>query len=114
MKKALGWFELGGRKVHVTYDSKESGGHFTAHAITVGGASGDWGHVVGIACHEAMEKACADMELRYVPSHDEASASDGFLFVMRHDQFSEAVARVGWFLSAILPPLGKAFKDAKK
>jgi len=110
---SLGWHTVGPYKVRVNYDPKRSGGEFTTHSITIGGASKDWHCVVAIALHEALEHAYADIQARYVPSYDAAHASDGFLFVANHDQFSEAVARAAHFLADVLPEISRACKACK-
>lgn len=109
----LGWFNLGERKVKVLYDPKLAGGEFSAHQIVIGGHTKNWPHTVATAAHEALEMAFSQQRCRWVPDVDMAAASDGFLFVADHAQFSEAAAQAGQLLAKLLPELSRAFKENK-
>lgn len=93
-----------------------SGGSFdTAPASGIArivvGIDEDWPMVVSTIAHEAVELACAEMGLRFRPSPDYSGDSGAYLFMMDHAQFSEAIARASYFLSAVLPKLASVFKS---
>lgn len=72
-----------------------------------------WGTLV----HEAMELILSDECVRFKKTDlFEPNCSDSFWFIFNHNQFTEACAKLGWFLYNAAPEFNKAYKtcyDAK-
>lgn len=69
-----------------------------------------WEDVLAVAVHETMETAIAEVGCRFKPTPDYAYASDGFVFHMDHNHFSEACARAANFLAGGVPKLLDAYQ----
>lgn len=116
----IGSYRLGPHAVQLVL-REDDGGEFylvpeSGHAprIKVGADHKDWGEMVSVLHHEAMELAMTMTGVRYQPAPDFANDHGAYLFVMTHAQFSEAGARTGRFLSDCLPDLARAWKKWRK
>lgn len=120
MKKTAGKYNLGPHKVEVILNFASSDGFFSTYGgdkdntfIEIG-CRLDWARTMTVLIHEVLELAFADMNGRFVPCPDYAEASDGYIFHMNHPAFSEASARVGYFLANSLPDISKVYNANKK
>lgn len=73
--------------------------------VRIGIESEDFGEVLSIALHEVYELTLIDLNTRYEHDPTWSNSAAHFLFVMTHEQFSEATDRVGDFFQRILPKL---------
>lgn len=113
----IGEYDLGIRMVVVTADPSISGGSFNCVSsdhgkaeIVVGFKCDKWQDVISIFMHEALEMAYSDLAVRFKPCPDFAGATDGYVFMMDHNRFSEAVARVGWMTASVFRDLADAYR----
>lgn len=74
----------------------------------------DWGMVVATLMHEAQEVCLSRLCLRFTPSDEFGRDAASYVFMMRHEQFSDAVARTALFLADCLPDVKRAWKKWKK
>ena len=85
--------------------------------IKVGVDQPCWRDVVAVLMHEITELVYEKMCCRYSPAYEMGKDHAGYTFVLRHDQFTEATARVAEFVAAAIPDLAKAWdrwnKDTK-
>ena len=118
--KIIGSFPLGHEYIdiaaHNGYD-----GEFQSHAgkgkcarISVGISHKNWHKVVDVLLHELMEYAMWRDGLRYDPDDDVAQDAGAYLFVMRHDQFSNAIAKVGMAAASSHDELKKEWERVHK
>jgi hypothetical protein len=120
MRKRIGRFELGCRSVDLYVDVDTDGGSFNLAPdtgiaeIVVGTSSDDWRRIVSNLAHESSEAAMSEMGLRYCQSPDYSRDNGGWLLVMTHTQFSEAMARASHFMADALPALQKAAHGRRK
>ena len=70
----------------------------------------EWGGIVGMLLHEALELSMTRMGLRYTPVPDYSFDNGQYLFAMTHTQFSEASARAAMFMASALPDFASARK----
>jgi hypothetical protein len=77
--------------------------------ITVG-IDACWWVVFSSLTHEITELTYTDMGLRMVPGPDISRDNGNYTFVMTHTQYSEAMARVGLYLSMAVPDLQQYWK----
>jgi hypothetical protein len=120
-RKKVGSYILGIRAVDVYWERGGDGSFYGAGSgkdNTVGeiniGIDLPWFQLLGVVLHEALEMALNDMCCRWRPSNRYSEDNACYLFTMTHDQFSEAVARVGSFLADCLPDLATAHKKYAK
>lgn len=66
------------------------------------GLEGEWAAVVGRLVHESMELAASELKLRFEPSDFYARSTVDYLFVMSHQEFSDACDWAGDFISKVL------------
>ena len=78
--------------------------------INIGLNHSSWWGVVGWVMHEAMEWSLDNERARYIHAGEHASGSDQYIFSFDHNQFSEAVARVAYLLTPLLPVLSDAYR----
>ena len=113
----VGTYLLGSMRFTVWANNKH-GGSFRipddGPAEMIIGVPGSWPDAVYTLLHEALEASMMELRLRYSAVPCFADDSGGFLFVATHELFSEAVARVAYFLVPVLPELAKAHKRLKK
>jgi hypothetical protein len=76
----------------------------------------EWWRCVTVLMHETFEYVIArQLNCRFMPCGEYASNMAEYRFVMDHQQFSEAVARVSNFTVIVLPILAERFnKQFKK
>lgn len=116
MGKKIGRYHLGIRDVDV-YGRKGTGGEFFSASesngiaeIHIGLSDKPWPGIVNALLHEAMELTLSDMRCRWRPTPDYSNDHSNYFFVATHEQFSEALGRVAYFLSESLPELAKVYK----
>jgi hypothetical protein len=78
------------------------------------GIDGNWTDVLVTVFHETTEMTLSMMMLAYHPVAAFQSNPSGRVFIITHEQFSEAIARAGCAMSRILPGLEKAWKRRQK
>jgi hypothetical protein len=117
----VGIYFLGTRKVTLYLNPKIGGGSFLTSApphelaeIVVGSNGNAWSMVVAILLHESLEFQFLETGNRYTPNPDYAVASDGYVFFMDHNGFSQAVARTADFLATALPDLRRVYTKASR
>jgi hypothetical protein len=102
MKKLVGVYQLGFRNVELYADTKEDGGHVSLSPgkITevVIGIDQHWPDVFGTLLHEAYECVLVDMSTRYKQQPSYSLDASDFIFLITHNQLSEAHDRVANFL----------------
>ena len=113
----VGKYYLGDTAILLKADVEENGGSFVREcddngyvSVVVGLNTKSWGRGIGYLVHELTELASRDVRGCYSRIPDYALASDGYLFVMDHEQFSEVTMRVGLMLSECLPKLAEAYR----
>lgn len=115
---AIGTYGMGCLNVKVEADLGLEGGHYDmdkSPTITVGLLYNQWGSVVGILLHEAMEMSMMlhGCKSRRVPmvNHDSSDCT----FTMNHPDYARVCAEVGYFMGDCLPDLATVFnKHCKK
>lgn len=114
----LGVYQLGFVNVKVFTQDHSNGGDFVsvptndmAHMhIGIGHRQNEWGKVVAVVMHEAMEYVTANqLQCRYAQDADFANNSADFFFLMNHQQYAEAVARTAHFMADVIPDISKRF-----
>lgn len=115
MSKLLGTYRLGDTWVRVFVCPNELGGsvfprpHDKGTPKVTVGLNYPWPKVISILLHEALELTFSSLSCRlnYDANWISGNAAE-YTFLMDHQQFTEAVARVGEFLTEVVPPLQKA------
>ena len=82
--------------------------------IKIGADEKEWKDVVGVLLHEAMEFSMNRLGCRYEDSYDLGRDMSAYLFVMRHQTFSDCCARAGDFVSSCLPDLSAAWSKWRR
>ena len=82
--------------------------------IKVGADGEDWGCIVVILLHEALELVIHRAQCRFSGSDDMGNDHSEYIFLLRHYQFSDACGKAGYFLSDALPDLAKAWEKWKR
>jgi hypothetical protein len=102
MKKLVGVYQLGFRNVELFADTEEDGGHVSLNPgkITeiVVGIHMPWADCIGTLLHEVYECVLVDMSTRYKQMPSYSFDSSDFIFLLTHNQLSEAHERVANFL----------------
>lgn len=118
-KRRLGCWYLGLQSVELIVDQEMSDGWIKIWPevgkpaqICVGLKQNHWSRVLEVLIHEAMEFSFIMVGGRMSPDPDMAQSNGGYLFVLNHTSFEDAVARSAQFLHDAIPVLKKAF-DAK-
>ncbi|MDX9972521.1 MAG: hypothetical protein RBU21_05955 [FCB group bacterium] len=75
------------------------------------GIDGSWAEVLGRLIHEVMEIAAVELKLRFEPSDIFAMSNVDYLFVMPHQEFSDACDWAGDFLAKVLPWLREQWEE---
>lgn len=117
MKKLVGQYDLGCRRVNLFAASGDSGAHFST--APVGGVAeivicidhSSWVRTLTWLMHEVFEMAAVDCVTRFSPTPDYASASDGYMFVMDHSKMSEVVARMAFMLERAVDDLNTIYSN---
>lgn len=78
--------------------------------IKIGADYDKWDDVFTALLHESMELVLDKIKARYNATFDFSNDHGSYLFVFRHDEFSDAVGRVADFLSTCLPDVEKGWK----
>jgi hypothetical protein len=119
-RKKIGRYELGIRKVDV-YGRPGTGGDFSRATeengiaeINVGMEEKEWADTISILLHESAELAIYDMRCRYNPDPDFSRDHGNYIFLLTHEQFSEIIARVAWFISRALPDVASDWNARKE
>lgn len=117
----VGTYHLGFRMVRLICDfTTANGAVFVApddHGLPKVMVGGDapWDEVIGTLLHEAYELTFIDLQTRYKQRPSWSEEASDFIFLMTHNQLSEACERVGSFLDHALPDLRKLyFKRTQK
>ena len=77
--------------------------------VTVG-INGEWSRVVSVLLHELYEAVLIDLNTRYGKDPSYTVEASDFMFLVSHNQLSEAHERVGEVISIIYPYFYKAYK----
>lgn len=109
-------FKLGLRFVRLYVETGSESGSvkffpndFGATTVTVGiGCS--WGEALSILFHELYEAVLIDLNTRYHLDPSYSSEASDLMFLVSHNQLSEAHERVGSALAVTLPHFERAYK----
>lgn len=119
-QKRVGIYFLGRTEVEV-FVREGTGGEFffspeKGHLprMKIGMGYKDWGDVVEVVVHEAMEFCLDEMRDRYDCSNDITQDHAAYLFVFRHNDLSEACSRVGQLIAGMLPDLTTVYRTWRK
>lgn len=118
-KRLVGTYTLGYENVRL-YLRDGVGGDLNTRPDNTGpaaiyiGSDMEWWYLVGVLLHEAFEFQTIRMGLRFKSDSSMCSSYADFLFVMTHEQFSDAMHRVGQFIDECLPDLKKAYGATKR
>ena len=119
-QKIVGTYRLGGEYVELVL-REGTGGEFyytpsPAHIsrIKIGADYDEWRDIVLVFLHESMELALSRIKCRYSKIDDFGEDLHGYLFIMRHEDFSDACGRVADFTVGALPVLALAWKAWKR
>jgi hypothetical protein len=74
------------------------------------GIDSPWSESLSVFLHEVYEGTLIDLHTRYKARPSYSDESSDFIFVVSHNQLSEAHERVGVFLAESLPDFTKAYK----
>lgn len=74
------------------------------------GADDEWQRVLTAILHEAEEAAAARICCRFTPDDEWGRDNASYVFLLRHEQFSDVCARAGIFLAECLSDVTKAWK----
>lgn len=117
----VGTYDLGHENVDVYAVLNDQGGSYHCNPneggparVRIGIRYNHWWETVNVATHEAFEFILDRMELKFRASGDTSRDSAAVLFVFTHSQFSEASARVAYFLTKLLPDLAMLYNKWKK
>lgn len=106
---------MGIRPIRLYVDPKSEDGSvlFTptdkgATIVTVG-VQCRWPEALSVLFHELYEAALIDLNLRYGPKPSYSEEASDFIFLMSHNQLSEAHERMGYCLAYVLPDFEKAY-----
>jgi hypothetical protein len=72
-----------------------------------------WCEVLEVLLHEVFELLYTRLGVRFRPSDGWSRSHADYLFNMTHEQFTEAIARSGGFLSMTQPDLCRIFKHVR-
>ncbi len=78
--------------------------------IKIGIDEEEWSSVITVLLHEAYEFILDRLRTRYELSDDMARSHAGYVFMMTHETFAEACARVADFIAKALPDLTIAYE----
>lgn len=120
-KQKLGCWYLGLQSVELIVDQKMSDGWFKVWPeigkpaqICVGLKQTHWSRVLEILIHEALEFAFIMVNGRMSPDPDMAQSNGGYVFVLTHSSFEDAITRSAQFLQDAIPVLKKSFDSKPK
>jgi hypothetical protein len=119
-QKIVGIYQIGDDSVQVVLREGNGGDFYLqprdieTSRIKVGADVDNWHSVVAALMHEAAESVLARLCLRMTPDDEFGRDLASYIFVMRHEQFSDVCARTGRFLAQCLPDVSKAWKEWKK
>lgn len=111
----VGVFQLGFRMVRLIADFTTANGCVKVCPDDRGlpevvvGCDTSWSEVCGTFLHEAYELTFIDLQTRYKAQPSWSEESSDFMFIMTHNQLSEACERMGSFVDEALPALGKVY-----
>lgn len=78
------------------------------------GADDSWENIVGVLCHELLELIFVMQRVRFERTNITGMGHDGYVFMFDHNQFSDAVMRLGNLVSICLPDVHKVWKNFNK
>ncbi len=119
-QKILGVYEFGYEQVQIVlregtgaefYFMPEKG---SVPRIKIGCDYKEWRCIITILQHEALEFALTRLMCRYECAEDMSKDHSAYLFVMTHQQMSDACAKVADLMSNCLPDLAEAWKKWNK
>jgi hypothetical protein len=73
-----------------------------------------WEEAIGVLLHEAFEASFIDLNTRFQTNPAYSGESSDYVFVMSHNQFSEAAERVGDFVKHALPAFSVVYRAHEK
>ncbi len=82
--------------------------------IKIGADYDGWWEVVNVLLHEAYELEIDNRKLRFRATQNRANDHADYLFVLTHNQFTDATAYVSEMVAACLPDLAMAWKKWRK
>lgn len=119
-QKIVGTYQLGDEMVQLVLrdgggaDFYERPGDIPNPRMKIGADKESIGWLMDSVQHEAQERSMAVMRLRFRREDSYYVDSTSYVFVLTHEEFTEACHRAGMFLSACLPDMAKAWKAWKK
>lgn len=120
-RQKLGRYFMGLQAVDLFVDRDDTGGHIKiwpektqVAALVVGLNQTKWRHVLNTLIHEVMEMTFVQVTGRFSPDPDFAYSHGGYLFVVSHLVFEDAVSRAAAFLDPAIPALRKAFDRMRR
>ena|SRR4030042_2065231 len=78
--------------------------------IKIGADQNEWRDIVDCLLHEVEEFILDKLVLRYEPFNCMGKDHGSYIFVLRHDQFSDVMAKTADYITAALPDLEKVWK----
>lgn len=119
-QRIIGYYNIGDETVQLVLREGTGGefyfqpGDIKCARIKIGASHTQWHQIVSVLMHESLELVLARMALRYYPEEDWGRDMGSFLFVMRHEQFSDACARSALLISECSDDLKRAWKHWQK
>lgn len=109
-------FKLGFRFVRLFVETESENGSViflpadSGSARVTIGVNCSWGTAVSVLLHELYEATLIDLNTRYGLDPAYSNEASDFMFLVSHNQLSEAHERVGYALAAVLPDFTKVYK----
>jgi len=119
-KILVGTYQLGLRNIKVFADPNTASGSVIMMPENKGvaevnvGIAKSWAETVSTFLHEAFELSFIDLNGRYSQSPGFCQEASDFIFLVTHNQFSDAGERVSELLVKALPALEKIYKKNQK
>jgi hypothetical protein len=116
-QKIVGTYRMGDDSVQLVLREGDGGdfyfqpGDIPYCRLKIGADVDEWWRVVAFVLHEAEEACIARICCRLSPDDEFGRDHATYVFLLRHEQFSDVCARAGMFLAACLPDLCKAWKQ---
>ena len=115
-RKIVGVYHLGDESVQLVLregkgaEFYERPGDIPNPRMKIGADHPTIGWLMDAVMHEGQERSMAVMRLRLQRADSYYVDSTAYLFVLTHEEFTEACHRAGMFLAECLPDLTKAWK----
>lgn len=119
-QKIVGTYRLGDDSVQIVLREGNGGdfyflpGDIPYPRIKIGANVENWHNIIGTLLHEAQEYVLARLCCRLTPDDEFGRDSASYIFLLRHEQYSDVCARAGMLLAQCLPDLSAAWKKWKK